>query len=87
VNALIQSVPHLLRGAVSTLGSRRRCSSSAACSGSPSVCCASCRGARGRRVGWAVELVRAVPLLLLLFFIFFGLPRCVRIPLPPPCSR
>lgn len=25
-------------------------------------------------VGWAVELVRAVPLLLLIFFIFFGLP-------------
>lgn len=25
-------------------------------------------------VGWAIELVRAIPLLLLLFFVFFGLP-------------
>ncbi len=28
----------------------------------------------GEALGWAVELVRAVPLLLLLFFVFFGLP-------------
>jgi polar amino acid transport system permease protein len=35
-------------------------------------------------LGWLVELVRAVPLLLLLFFIFFGLPALgVRIPTYP----
>jgi His/Glu/Gln/Arg/opine family amino acid ABC transporter permease subunit len=35
-------------------------------------------------LGWAVELARAVPLLLLLFFIFFGLPALgVRIPTYP----
>lgn len=35
-------------------------------------------------VAWAVELVRAVPLLLLLFFVFFGLPALgVRIPTFP----
>ncbi len=35
-------------------------------------------------VGWAVEVVRAVPLLLLLFFVFFGLPALgVRIPTFP----
>ena len=37
-----------------------------------------------RLVGWVVELVRAVPLLLLLFFIFFGLPALgVKIPTFP----
>ena len=35
-------------------------------------------------VGWAVELVRAVPLLLLIFFIFFGLPALgLRVPTFP----
>ena len=35
-------------------------------------------------VGWVVEVVRAVPLLLLLFFVFFGLPALgVRIPTFP----
>jgi polar amino acid transport system permease protein len=35
-------------------------------------------------VGWLVELIRAVPLLLLLFFIFFGLPALgLRIPTVP----
>ena len=35
-------------------------------------------------VGWAMELVRAVPLLLLIFFIFFGLPALgLRIPTFP----
>ncbi len=35
-------------------------------------------------LGWLVELVRAVPLLLLLFFIFFGLPALgVKIPTYP----
>ncbi|HET8576756.1 MAG TPA: amino acid ABC transporter permease [Methylomirabilota bacterium] len=35
-------------------------------------------------LGWAVELVRAVPLLLLMFFIFFGLPALgVKIPTYP----
>src|SRR5439155_1311394 len=41
-------------------------------------------GRAGTVVGGAVELVRAVPLLLLLFFIFFGLPALgVRIPTFP----
>jgi His/Glu/Gln/Arg/opine family amino acid ABC transporter permease subunit len=35
-------------------------------------------------LGWAIELARAVPLLLLMFFIFFGLPALgVRIPTYP----
>src|SRR5207253_1527692 len=38
----------------------------------------------GAVVAWLVELVRAVPLLLLLFFIFFGLPAlAIRIPTFP----
>src|SRR5204862_4338563 len=35
-------------------------------------------------IGWFVEVVRAVPLLLLIFFIFFGLPAlAIRIPTFP----
>ncbi len=38
----------------------------------------------GTAIGWAVELVRAVPLLLLMFFIFFGLPALgIRLPTFP----
>jgi His/Glu/Gln/Arg/opine family amino acid ABC transporter permease subunit len=38
----------------------------------------------GASIGWAVELIRAVPLLLLMFFIFFGLPAVgVRLPTFP----
>src|SRR5262249_3159973 len=38
----------------------------------------------GELVAWLVELVRAVPLLLLMFFIFFGLPAlAIRIPTFP----
>ena len=85
MNALIQSLPHLLRGAVSTLG----LAAAVLVVGSVLGLAVGLLRfvpwrAAATAVGWAVELVRAVPLLLLLFFIFFGLPALgLRIPTLP----
>jgi polar amino acid transport system permease protein len=75
VSALAQSLPHLLRGAVSTLTLAATVlllgSAGGLALGLARV--APSRVAT-RGVAAVVELVRAVPLLLLLFFVFFGLP-------------
>ena len=75
VSALTQSLPHLLRGAVSTLTLAATVlllgSAGGLALGLARV--APSRVAM-RGVAAVVELVRAVPLLLLLFFVFFGLP-------------
>jgi polar amino acid transport system permease protein len=85
VSAVLQSLPYLLRGAASTLV--LAAAVLVVGSGLGLVLgllrFAPWRAAAGA-VAWAVELVRAVPLLLLLFFIFFGLPALgVRIPTLP----
>lgn len=85
MSTIFQSVPHLLRGAVSTLA----LAAAVLVVGSVLGLAVGLLRfmpwrAGAAAVGWAVELVRAVPLLLLLFFIFFGLPALgVRIPTFP----
>jgi polar amino acid transport system permease protein len=84
VSALVQGLPHLLRGAVSTLALAAAVLAVGTALGLAVGLLRVLPGRAGTLVGGAVELVRAVPLLLLLFFIFFGLPALgVRIPTFP----
>lgn len=84
MSALVQSVPHLLRGAVSTLALAAAVLAVGTALGLAVGLLRVLPGRTGTVVGGAVELVRAVPLLLLLFFIFFGLPALgLRIPTFP----
>jgi len=84
VSVLVQSLPHLLRGAVSTLALAAAVLAVGTALGLAVGLLRVLPGRAGTVVGGAVELVRAVPLLLLLFFIFFGLPALgVRIPTFP----
>jgi len=84
VSVLVQSLPHLLRGAVSTLALAASVLAVGTALGLAVGLLRVLPGRAGTVVGGAVELVRAVPLLLLLFFIFFGLPALgVRIPTFP----
>ena len=84
MSVLVQSLPHLLRGAVSTLALAAAVLAVGTALGLAVGLLRVLPGRAGTVVGGAVELVRAVPLLLLLFFIFFGLPTLgVRIPTFP----
>jgi len=84
VSVLVQSLPHLLRGALSTLALAAAVLAVGTALGLAVGLLRVLPGRAGTVVGGAVELVRAVPLLLLLFFIFFGLPALgVRIPTFP----
>jgi polar amino acid transport system permease protein len=84
VSVLVQSLPHLLRGAVSTLALAAAVLAVGTALGLAVGLLRVLPGRVGTIVGGAVELVRAVPLLLLLFFIFFGLPALgVRLPTFP----
>ena len=84
MSVLAQSLPHLLRGAVSTLALAAAVLAVGTALGLAVGLLRVLPGRAGTVVGGAVELVRAVPLLLLLFFIFFGLPALgVRIPTFP----
>jgi His/Glu/Gln/Arg/opine family amino acid ABC transporter permease subunit len=84
VSALVQGLPHLVRGAVSTLALAAAVLAVGTALGLAVGLLRVLPGRAGTLVGGAVELVRAVPLLLLLFFIFFGLPALgVRIPTFP----
>ena len=84
MSVLVQSLPHLLRGAVSTLALAAAVLAVGTALGLAVGLLRVLPGRTGTVVGGAVELVRAVPLLLLLFFIFFGLPALgVRIPTFP----
>jgi len=84
MSVLGQSLPHLLRGAVSTLALAAAVLAVGTALGLAVGLLRVLPGRAGTVVGGAVELVRAVPLLLLLFFIFFGLPALgVRIPTFP----
>src|SRR5437016_10993142 len=74
MSVLGQSLPHLLRGAVSTLALAAAVLAVGTALGLAVGLLRVLPGRAGTVVGGAVELVRAVPLLLLLFFIFFGLP-------------
>lgn len=84
MSALVQGLPHLVRGAVSTLALAAAVLAVGTALGLAVGLLRVLPGRAGTLVGGAVELVRAVPLLLLLFFIFFGLPALgVRIPTFP----
>ena len=84
MSVLVQSLPYLLRGAVSTLALAAAVLAVGTALGLAVGLLRVLPGRAGTVVGGAVELVRAVPLLLLLFFIFFGLPALgVRIPTFP----
>ena len=84
MSVLVQSLPHLLRGAVSTLALAAAVLAVGTALGLAVGLLRVLPGRAGTVVGGAVQLVRAVPLLLLLFFIFFGLPALgVRIPTFP----
>ncbi len=84
MSVLVQSLPHLLRGALSTLALAAAVLAAGTALGLAVGLLRVLPGRAGTVVGGAVELVRAVPLLLLLFFIFFGLPALgVRIPTFP----
>ena len=84
MSVLVQSLPHLLRGAVSTLALAAAVLAVGTALGLAVGLLRVLPGRAGTLVGGVVELVRAVPLLLLLFFIFFGLPALgVRIPTFP----
>ena len=84
MSVLVQGLPHLLRGAVSTLALAAAVLAVGTALGLAVGLLRVLPGRAGTVVGGAVELVRAVPLLLLLFFIFFGLPALgVRIPTFP----
>jgi polar amino acid transport system permease protein len=85
VSVLSGALPHLLRGVVSTVGLSLAVIAVGTAAG---LVAGVLRYAPWRplsaAIGWVVEVVRAVPLLLLLFFIFFGLPAVgVRIPTFP----
>ena len=75
VQVVVQNLPYLLRGTLSTVGVAVAVIVVGTAAG---VVLGLLRFVPWRwlpgLVGWLVELVRAVPLLLLLFFIFFGLP-------------
>lgn len=75
LRVVVESLPHLLRGTVVTLGISLAVIVVGSAAG---VVLGVLRFVPRRWVatglGWMIELVRAVPLLLLLFFIFFGLP-------------
>jgi len=87
VSVLVQSLPHLLRGALSTLALAAAVLAVGTALGLAVGLLRVLPGRAGTVVGGAVELVRAVPLLLLLFFIFFGLPVLgVRIPTFPAAA-
>jgi polar amino acid transport system permease protein len=87
VSVLVQSLPHLLRGALSTLALAAAVLAAGTALGLAVGLLRVLPGRAGTVVGGAVELVRAVPLLLLLFFIFFGLPALgVRIPTFPAAA-
>jgi len=87
VSVLVQSLPHLLRGALSTLALAAAVLAVGTALGLAVGLLRVLPGRAGTVVGGAVELVRAVPLLLLLFFIFFGLPALgVRIPTFPAAA-
>jgi len=84
MSVLVQRLPHLLRGTVSTLALAAAVLAVGTALGLAVGLLRVLPGRAGTVVGGAVELVRAVPLLLLLFFIFFGLPALgVRIPTFP----
>jgi His/Glu/Gln/Arg/opine family amino acid ABC transporter permease subunit len=85
VDVVLASVPYLVRGAVNTVAIASAVIVIGTLAG---VVVGLLRFAPWPRlaeaVGWGVELVRAVPLLLLIFFIFFGLPSLgVKIPTFP----
>ena len=85
VAVVLASLPHLLRGAVNTMAIAAAVIALGTAAG---VIVGLLRFTPWPRladtVAWAVELVRAVPLLLLIFFIFFGLPALgVKIPTFP----
>jgi len=85
VSVVVETLPYLLRGTLSTLGIAIAVIIVGTTAG---VALGLLRFVPwpwlSRLVGWVVELVRAVPLLLLLFFIFFGLPALgVKIPTFP----
>jgi His/Glu/Gln/Arg/opine family amino acid ABC transporter permease subunit len=85
VSVVVQSLPYLLRGALSTVGMSAAVIVIGTAAGIVLgvLRFVPVRGV-GAVLGWVVELVRAVPLLLLLFFIFFGLPALgIRIPTFP----
>ena len=75
VQVVVQSLPYLLRGTLSTVGIAVAVIVAGTAVG---VLLGLLRFVPWRwlraSVAWVVELVRAVPLLLLLFFIFFGVP-------------
>lgn len=75
MSAVLESLPYLLRGTLVTVGLSVAVIAAGTAAG---VVLGVLRFVPwrpvGRVLGWAVELVRAVPLLLLMFFIFFGLP-------------
>jgi len=75
VSVVVATLPYLLRGTLSTVGIAIAVIIVGTTAG---VALGLLRFVPwswlARLVGWMVELVRAVPLLLLLFFIFFGLP-------------
>ena len=74
-SVITQNLPYLLRGTVSTVAIAAGVVVVGTAGG---VVVGLLRFVPGRvlaaAVGWVVEVVRAVPLLLLIFFIFFGLP-------------
>ena len=85
MSVVVQSLPYLLRGALNTVGMSAAVIVIGTAAG---IVLGVLRFVPVRGVGavldWVVELVRAVPLLLLLFFIFFGLPALgIRIPTFP----
>ncbi len=85
MSVVVQSLPYLLRGALNTVGMSAAVIVIGTAAGIVLgvLRFVPVRGV-GAVLGWVVELVRAVPLLLLLFFIFFGLPALgVRIPTFP----
>src|SRR2546427_6661834 len=85
VQVVVQTLPYLLRGTLSTVAIAAAVIVVGTAGG---VALGLLRFAPWRGVGalvaWLVELVRAVPLLLLMFFIFFGLPAlAIKIPTFP----
>ena len=84
-SVVAENLPYLLRGTLSTVAIAAAVIVAGTAAG---VVVGLLRFVPSRAVsaalGWAVEVVRAVPLLLLIFFIFFGLPALgVRIPTFP----
>src|SRR3989442_10023425 len=83
---VLESIPYLLRGTLVTVGLSLAVIALGSAVGLTLgvLRFVPWRGV-GRGIGWAVELVRAGPLLLLMFFIFFGLPAIgVGLPTLPP---